>query len=150
QKRCRDPIRNRKLWPDPAAALRKHQSEVDEQRRLIQQGCDVGPVDNPVKRIQLAAVVKAVKNERDKAEDVEMNGARSVPAAREDEKADKKVQECREAQIIFYGRGIFLRRRYERGFKGRAIPAEPIANFNPRPYAKQNACNVCGAMNGVS
>ncbi len=82
-------IRENKLRPDPASALRKYEREMDKEGRLEKQGDDVAPVNNLIERIQLAAVVKTVENERDEAEDVEVNCAGRVPAARKNKKPDE-------------------------------------------------------------
>ncbi len=46
---------------------------------------DIGPVDLGVEGIQFAAVMERIEDERDEAEDVEVNGAGSVPPADENE-----------------------------------------------------------------
>ena len=91
----RDAVERGELGPERAAAFRKDQGEMDEQRGLDEPGGRVAPVDDPVEGIQFAAVVEAVKNERNQTENIEMDGAGRVPAADENEQADEKIEQAR-------------------------------------------------------
>src|SRR5437016_11176403 len=71
----------------------KGKNKVQEQRGLQQPRSNIAPVNRPVKRIQLAAVVKGVKGKRDQAENVEMSRARSSPAAEQHIQPDSKVNQ---------------------------------------------------------
>ncbi len=60
EKRERESVYGQKLGPEAATTLRKNESEMHEQSGLKQQRDDVGPVDDPIEGVQLAAVMKAV------------------------------------------------------------------------------------------
>src|ERR1700733_11091082 len=146
KKRDGDRVYRNKLGPEPAATLWKHQGEVHEHGGLQQQRHHVAPVNDPVEGIQLAAVMKTIQDERDQAKNVEMNGARRVPAAHENEQADKEVKEPEDAQIVFNRRRIFLRGSDHRRFKGAAVAEQLVADFRPGTDVEEHAGDVGRAM----
>ena len=77
-----------------------------------------------------------------------MDRARGVPAADEDKQSDEQVQQGGDAQIIFDGRGVFLRCGDQRSFEGAAVAAQFVADFSPGADVEQDAGDVRGAMNG--
>src|SRR5689334_5436198 len=105
----------------PDASFGKYESEMNQKRRLKQQGGDVAPVNYPVKRIQFTAVVKRVKNERHEAENVEMHRARRRPALDDDERADEKIQQREDSQVIPDRSRIFFGRSNQLGLERLAI-----------------------------
>ncbi len=135
------------LGPQPAAALRENQREVDEQGRLQQQRDHVGPVDGLIEDVQLAGVMEAVQHKGHQAENIEMDGARRIPPAHENEKADEEIQQRGNAQVVFNRRGIFLRRRDQRCFKLLSAAAHRVADFRPWSHVEQHAGNIRGSMN---
>src|SRR5271163_1010641 len=90
--------------------------------------------------------MKAVKNERHQAENVEMNRARGVPAARENKKTDKEIQQRRDSEVIFNRGGVLLRRGDERYFERLAVAANSVAYLRPRAGAPEQFGYVGGAM----
>jgi hypothetical protein len=77
-----------------------------------------------------------------------VNSARSVPAANENEQANEKVKQRRDAQIILDGGGIFLGRGDERCLKSAAVATQLIANFHPGSDAEENPGDIGGAVDG--
>src|SRR5579864_7555574 len=118
-----------------------------QKSRLEKQSDNVAPVDHPIEGIQFAAVVKAVKNERNQAEDIKVNCARRIPAASENKQADEQIQECRKSEIILDRRRVFLRGGYQRRFKSSSVPTHPVSDFSPRAHLEQHARHVRGSMN---
>src|SRR5271154_5244169 len=92
--------------------------------------------------------MKTVKNERHKAKDVEMNGARSVPTFGEDKKPDEEIQQRSKAKIIFNRGRIILRCGDQRYVKRFTAAPDAILHFCPWAGAKQQLGNVHGAMDG--
>src|ERR1700733_2614396 len=115
---------------------------MNQQRGLQEERDNIGPIDRVVKRIQLAGVMKAVKNERGQAKNVEMNRAWSVPAADEYKQADKNIEKRGNTQIILDRRRSILRSGHQGGLKSGLATVHLVANFGPRAHAKQNPRNV--------
>ena len=90
--------------------------------------------------------MKTIQDERDQAKNVEMNGARRVPAAHENEQADEEVKQPEDAQIVFNRRRIFLRRGDHRRLKGAAVAEQLVADFGPGADVKEYAGDVGRAM----
>ena len=91
-------------WQQPAAAelleafLREAEGEVEEERRLQRFSHGIDPEDSPVEPIELAGVLESVQGEGDEAEQIEVRGAGSAPAAEEDVEADDQVDEADDAE----------------------------------------------------
>jgi hypothetical protein len=66
----------------------------------------LGPVDFPVEGAQLARVLERIQDEGNQTENVEMNSARRVPPASENEKADEQIKQADNAQIILDRAGL--------------------------------------------
>ena len=77
-----------------------------------------------------------------------MDRAGRVPAADEDEQADEQIEKRGDAQIIFDGRRVFLRRGDQRSFEGAAVATQFVADFGPGADVEEDASDVRGAMNG--
>src|SRR5690348_18092982 len=90
---------------------------MQQQSRHKQPRYHFRPINLPVKRIQLSAVVKRPKDERSQAENVEVRGAGGVPAANENEQADEEIQQANRAKVIFCSDGLCRRRGYKRRFE---------------------------------
>src|SRR5262249_4499993 len=88
------------------------------------------------------AVVERIQDERDQTEYVEMNRARGVPAANENEQPDKQIQQADDPQIVFYVGGLGIRRRDYRGFKLLGIAGQTIVNLGPDAGAPQARGNL--------
>src|ERR1700730_2466939 len=131
EQRRRYAVHRDEFRPESASALWKHEREVHQQSGLQQQRNDVAPIDGPVKRIQLAAVMEAVEHKRDQAKNVEMNGSRCVPAAKKNKKADEEIEQRRDPQVALNRRRVLLGRRDQRDRKRLTVPPEVIANFRP-------------------
>ena len=119
---------------------------MDEEGRLQQKRDHVAPVDCPVERVQFAAVMKAVKNERYEAEDIEMNCARRVPPARENEKSDEEIQQRGDPEVVLNRGGVLLRRGDQRHLERLAVPADSIVDFRPGTCAPEQFRYVGGAV----
>src|ERR1700740_391286 len=132
----RDRIRKGQFRPDPSAAFRKHEREMHQQSGLQKQRHYVGPVNRFIKRIQLAAVMEAIKNERNKAENIEMNGPGRVPAARKNKKPDEEIKQRGKPEVVLDRRRVFLRRCNQRSLKRRARTPHAVANLCPWPNAE--------------
>ena len=94
---------HRSKAPVFTALFRESERKVQEQCRLQQLSDDVAPVDNRVKRIELAGVMERVQNERHEAENIKMRGFRRGPAAEENVKTDAQVDQCDQAQSLLHG-----------------------------------------------
>ena len=91
------------------SALRENQREVQQQRRGQHQRRDLRPIDFVVEGVQFAAVVERIEDERHKAEDEEMHGARSVPSFNENEQTDEEVEQSYNTLVVL-DRGRFFGR----------------------------------------
>ena len=91
--------------------------------------------------------MKAVKDERDEAEQVEMDGAGCIPAANEDEEADEKVEQGGDSKVVFERGGILLRCGDERNFKRLTVAQNAVAQLHPRASAVEHLGDVSGAVN---
>ena len=69
------------------------ESEMKKQCRLQGFSQHVRPEDGPVERVECAGVLERIQCERNQAEDVEVSGARSRPAAKEHVDADGQIDE---------------------------------------------------------
>src|SRR6202044_1321076 len=141
-------VNERQLGPQSAAPLGKYQGEVHQHGGLQQERHYVRPINNPVKGIQLAAVMKTVEDERDQAKNVEMNRARRVPSAHKNEQADEQIKQSEDTQIVFNGGGILLRRGDQRRFEGAPVAQQLVADFGPGTHVEQHARDVHGAADG--
>src|ERR1017187_2802078 len=94
---------------EPAAACQQYlafgegQRKVQEQRRLQKPGHDVRPVNDPVEVVELASVVKRIKNERHQAENVEMSALGCSPAAQQDVQPNPEINQRNQAQTEVQG-----------------------------------------------
>src|SRR6185437_7671627 len=102
--------------------LRKYHCEMQQQRGLQQSGYDGSPINFPVKRGELARILKRVKDKGDQTKNVEVYRACGVPTTGKNEESDKKVQHAHNAQIIFNRRGPGRRLDYELYLKFLATP----------------------------
>src|SRR5579862_1376285 len=123
---------------------------MDEKRGLQHPRRFVGPVDDVVERIQLAAVMKAVKNKRDQAENVEMHRSRRIPPARENEESNEQVKNGGDAQVILDAERLFLRRGDQRHFERLIAAPDFVLYFAPDAGVEQQAGDVGGAVDGRS
>lgn len=71
----------------------KSQGKVQEHRRLQKPGYNVSPQDRPVERVQLTCVVEGIQYKRGHAENVEVRGARSRPAAEKNVKPNREINQ---------------------------------------------------------
>ncbi len=102
-------------------ALRKYQREMQQQCGRQQQRGDLRPINLVVEGVQLAAVVERIKNKRNKAEDVEVDGARRIPPADKNKQTDEQVKQADGAKIIFNRSGFFRGRGHQRRLELLAI-----------------------------
>src|SRR5580658_7890116 len=91
------------------------------------------PMNLVVKSVQLPTVVKGEENEGHKTENVEMYGARRIPAARKDEKTDEKIDQAEDPRIILNGGWFLGRSGDERSLKLLAIARQFVADLRPQP-----------------
>ena len=135
------------LGPEAAATFRKDQRKVDEQRRREKHGDDVAPINFPIEDGKLSAVVEAVKDERGQAEEIEMHGARSVPAARENEQANENIDQAGDAEIVLEGGGIFGVGGDELGVEGGAVALDAVGELGPFAGAEEHLSDLGGTAN---
>ncbi len=77
------------------------------------------------------------ENEGDQAKDVKMHRARSVPAADENEQADKKIEQAYDAQVILGRQRLFRRRCEEWCFEFLTTARKLVAHLGPETRAVQ-------------
>src|SRR5208282_5433511 len=138
--RQRGKINNTELRKRPAGsfgAFREDQSEMQQQCRHHHLRQDFDPIDFVIEGVQLSAVVEREENERDEAENIKVHGARRVPAARKNEKADEEIDQANNAGVILDGGWFFGRSSYERSLKLLAVPGQSVAHLRPQPRAPQ-------------
>src|SRR6267378_1492712 len=95
----------------------KYQRKVEKQSRRQQARHNLRPVNFPVKRVQFSAEMERPENEGNQAKNVKMHGARSVPAANEDEQADEKIEQPHDSQVVLGRKRLFGRGGEKRGFE---------------------------------
>ena len=143
-----DDVNGQQFRPKRPTPLGKYQCEVNEQSGL-QHPCDfVGPVDDVVERVQLPAVMEAVENERNQAENVEMHRPRRIPAARKNEQPDEQIQDGRNAQVVFDAERFVLRGRDQRDLEGLVAAPNLILHLRPDAGMVENLGDVDGTANG--
>src|SRR6185437_2933115 len=103
-------------------------------------------INHQIERVQLPAVVETIKNKRNPAENLEVKRTRRDPSSHKNKQSDKKVKQRRNPQVVFKGRGIFLRRGDQRHLQGLAVAADSILYFHPRAGSPKQPRNVRGAM----
>src|SRR5579859_1303189 len=113
--------------------LRKNQSEMEKQGGSEKTGYDAGPIYLVVESVQFAGVLEGIKDERDQAENIKVDGARSIPAANKNEKAYEKIEESDEAPIILDGSGLLGGSGDNGRFKFAAVAGELVAHLGPQP-----------------
>src|SRR5580700_6317542 len=106
---------------------------MQQQRRHQHLRKNFDPVNLVVESVQLPAVVEGEENEGHQTENVEMHGARRIPAARKDEKPDEKINQAEDARIIFDGGWFLGRSGDEPSLKLFVIARQFVANFGPEP-----------------
>src|SRR5271170_3922935 len=138
--RQRGKINNTELRKRPAGsfrAFREDQREMQQQSRHQHLRQDFDPIDFVIEGVQLSAVVEREENKRHEAENIEVHGARRVPAARKNEKADEEIDQANNAGVILDGGWFFGRSSYERSLKLLAVPGQSVAHLRPQPRAPQ-------------
>src|SRR5882762_4542257 len=106
---------------------------MQEQRRLQESGYHVAPQNDPIKLVQLAGIFEGVIDERNEAEDVEMEGARSRPPSQEDVHPNAEVDEGNKAKpIICRAVGRF---QHDNCVKGNASAEKGIRRLGPHAFA---------------
>jgi hypothetical protein len=75
-----------------------------------------------------------------------MHGSSRVPAARENEKADEKIEQADDAQIIFNGGRPLGRLSYQKSFKLPAAALDSVVGLRPQSDAPQAFGYINGAM----
>ena len=149
EKNSRDAINRGELRALPSGrgpALRKYQSEMQQQRGLQEPRHDAGPVNFPVKGAQLSRILEGIQDEGNQAENIEMHGASGVPAARENKKADEKIEQAHNAQIIFDGGRPLRRLGYQLGLKLFSASLDSVVRLRPQSDAPQALGDVDGAV----
>ena len=63
----------------PSVRSGKYQREMQQQRRRQQPRHDIRPINFLIERVQLAAVMERIQNERHQAENIKMHRARRIP-----------------------------------------------------------------------
>src|SRR6266478_9470899 len=82
------------------------------------------------------------ENEGDQAKDVKMHGAGGVPAADENEQADKQIEQAYDAQVILGRKRLFRRRCEEWCFEFLTTARKLVAHLGPETRAVQTASNL--------
>ena len=80
--------------PLAQALNRESQGKMEEECWLESLGEDVAPIDRPIQAVELAGVAEGIEGKRDKAEDVEVGGARCRPATKQDVETYGEVNEA--------------------------------------------------------
>src|SRR5437867_6591477 len=87
------------------------------------------------------------ENERDQAKNVKVHGARSIPAADENEQANEQVQQADDSQVVFGREGFFGRRGEERGLEFLSTTGKLVAHLGPEPRTVQTPSDFRGSGN---
>src|SRR3954471_17355188 len=107
------------MLADDIPPLRKGQDEMQKQSRLKQPRNDIGPVNLPIKRVQLSCVFERIRDKGDYAEDVEVSGTRSGPAAKKYINSNAEVNQCDQTKPIV--KGTVCRRQNDAGIQGHRL-----------------------------
>ena len=121
---------------------------MKEERRLQRFGHGVGPEDGPVKPVELAGVLEGVPGEGDQAEEIEVSGAGSAPAAEEDVKADDQVDEADDAQAQRQAAVQRLGDDFDRRIERNAVAGDGVEHLAVGAGAVECAFKVGEALNG--
>ena len=95
---------------------------------------------------QLPRVLEGIQDEGHQAKNVEMHGARRVPPARKNEKADEEIEQAHNAQIIFNRGGPLGRLDDKLGFKLFAAALDPVMGQRPQSDSPQALGDIDRAM----
>ncbi len=82
------------------------------------------------------------ENEGNQAKDVKMHGARSVPAANEDEQADEKIEQPHDSQVVLSRKRLFGRGGEKRGFEFLTTTGKFVMYLGPKPGAVQASSDL--------
>src|SRR5690242_15525324 len=74
-----------------------------------------------------------------------MHGARRVPAADENEQADKEIEQPYDAQIVFGSEWFFSGRRKQRRFELFSAAGQLIVYLRPQASAVQTPSDLCSS-----
>ena len=107
---------------------------MEEQRRLQRSGQNPAPVDSPVKAVQLAGVVKRVKNKRGQAKDVKMSRTRSGPPPEQDVESDGEIDQRNQPQTLVLA--AIRRFNNHRCMDRNARPDEEVVHMAPGAGSK--------------
>ncbi len=132
--------------PEPAAAFRECQAEMEEKRGRQPPGDQISPVDDLVEVVELAGVVKAGKDEGDQAEQEEVPRLLRAAAAKIYKEPDGEIG--RPHQILKIDRRI-VRGLAHDDFGGEldAVSAHDIVLRRPGAHARQNARDIQSLCN---
>jgi hypothetical protein len=83
--------------------LGEGQNEVDEQSWLQQPGDNVAPQNDRVKIVQLVYVFERIRDEGDQAENIEVRGTGSGPAAQQNVYANAQIDQRDQPQPVIEG-----------------------------------------------
>ncbi len=111
------------------AFFREGEDEVEKQGGLQNPGGDVAPIDRPVEIVQLAGVLERIGNEGDEAENVEVGGAGSGPAAQQDVEADAEIDERNQPQPVV--ERTLRGNQNDAGIERDRLPEQGIRGFRP-------------------
>src|SRR4029077_1963217 len=130
------------------AALRKGERKMQEQSRLQHTCGNVAPEDGPVKGVQLAGVMKRVKNERHQAENIKVGGFGRGPAAEQNIKSDSQVDQG--DQALAYLHGIIGRDRdHRRDFNVHTLTVQQISGTRIYSGAIQKFFQLYNVLDGL-
>ena len=111
------------------AFFREGENEVEKQGRLQHSGSDVAPINRPIEIVQLAGVLEGIGNEGDEAENVEMRGTGSGPAAQQDVEADAEIDKRNQPQPVV--ERPLGGNKNDAGIEWNRLPEQGIFGFRP-------------------
>src|SRR5580700_3730671 len=111
------------------AFFREGQNEVQKQGWLQHACGNVAPINRPVEIVQLARVFERVGNEGDEAENIEVRGSGSSPAAQQDVEADAQIDQSNQPQPVV--EGALRRNQDDAGIKWDRLPEQGIGGLGP-------------------
>src|SRR5260370_6435123 len=110
---------------------RKYQRKVEKQSRCQKPRNNLRPINSPVKRVQLSAVMKRPKNEGYQTKNVKMYSAWRIPAPDENEQADEEIEESNDSEVVLGRQRLLGRRRQKARFEFFSAAGEFVVYLGP-------------------
>ena len=120
---------------------------MQKEGRLQGFGQSIGPKDGPVEPIQLTGVFEGIESKGNQAKEIEVGGARSAPAPKENVEADDEIDEANDAQTPCQAAVQGLGNDFDGRIERDAVAGDVIENLAVGTGAVESAVEVGSTLN---